>query len=132
MNDAAFSYSGYEIPIDLMNLTGGGPDTFGAISDQHIEHLRKHVGLYANQRIVEIGCGIGRDAIPLTRILGTEGHYIGIDVTKPSIEGAQQIYPAGFRTLSSVISTLSIPFTIHQAKCPLVITRSLSEIGLWI
>jgi ubiquinone/menaquinone biosynthesis C-methylase UbiE len=86
MNDAVFSYSGYEIPIDLMNLTGGGPDTFGAISDQHIQHLRKHVGLYANQRIVEIGCGIGRDAIPLTRILGTAGHYIGVDVTMPSIE----------------------------------------------
>lgn len=86
MDGATFSFEGYEIPVDLANLTGGGPDTFGTISDRHIEHLRKHAGLWANQRIVEIGCGIGRDAIPLTKILDVSGHYIGIDVTKASIE----------------------------------------------
>ena len=86
MTDGLFYHAGYQIPIGLMELTGGGPDSFEAISNLHIAHLEKHVGLSPDHTIVEIGCGIGRDAIPLTSILGKSGRYIGLDVTKPSID----------------------------------------------
>ena len=90
MSSTTFDYEGYAIPIDLANLTGGGPESFGAISEGHMAHLRKHVGLWQGQQIVEIGCGIGRDAIPLAKIIGPTGRYIGADITKPSIEWCQQ------------------------------------------
>jgi SAM-dependent methyltransferase len=81
-----FPYAGYEIPTDLIRLTGAGPETFGAIADHHIADLRATVGLEPDHSILEIGCGIGRDAIPLTGILSAAGSYLGVDIIKPSID----------------------------------------------
>lgn len=80
-----FQYRGYDIPVDLMRLTGGGPETFDAISQWHFGLLKKHIGIAPHHNVLEIGCGIGRDAIPLSEYL-TEGQYIGIDITRRSIE----------------------------------------------
>lgn len=81
-----FHYRGYSIPINLVNLTGGGPETFDTISGQHMAKLREFIGLRDDLKIIEIGCGIGRDAIPLTEILSRRGSYIGIDIIKDSID----------------------------------------------
>lgn len=85
---ATFHYDGFDIPIDLMLKTGGGPDTFAAISNGHMVNLRRFVGLSPDLAVLEIGCGIGRDAIPLTAILDPAqgGRYVGIDIIKPSID----------------------------------------------
>lgn len=77
---------GYDIPTRLMNLTGGGPDSFDAISLGHIRALQEHAPIEPNHSLLEIGCGIGRDAIPLTKILGPRGSYLGIDIIKDSID----------------------------------------------
>ena len=82
---ATFEFQGFEIPVDLMRLTGGGPETFEVISRGHIDNLQRHVGLSPDFSILEIGCGIGRDAIPLTRILSAQGRYVGVDIIGPSI-----------------------------------------------
>ena len=79
-------FHGFEIPVDLMLKTGGGPDTFDVISDQHIRNLSSQHPLVAGLRVLEIGCGIGRDAIPLIELLGPEGSYVGTDVIRESIE----------------------------------------------
>jgi SAM-dependent methyltransferase len=80
-----YHYEGYDIPLDLMHLTGGGPDTFDAISTAHIQNIDTFVGLKHDYSILEIGCGIGRDAIPLTKRLSPQGNYFGIDIIGPSI-----------------------------------------------
>ena len=83
-----YKFMGYDIPIDLMMMTGGGPASFSEISAGHISNLKKHVGLEPHFTIIELGCGIGRDAIPLTDILSADkgGKYIGIDIIRPSID----------------------------------------------
>ena len=81
-----FNTQGYNIPVPLMLMTGGGPDTFEAISEAHIQNLQKHIGINPDASIVEIGCGIGRDAIPLSKLLSSNGRYLGIDIIKPSID----------------------------------------------
>ena len=84
-----FLFRGHDIPVDLLRLTGGGPESFAVISDKHIELLKTAVGLEPNHTVMEIGCGIGRDAIPLTDILGPTGRYIGIDIIGRSIDWCQ-------------------------------------------
>jgi SAM-dependent methyltransferase len=84
-----FSYKGLELPVELVEKTGGGPGTFDEISRWHIAQVNERIGYRADSVVVEIGCGIGRDAIPLTEIL-TQGRYIGIDIIRPSIEWCQQ------------------------------------------
>lgn len=88
MNTAAthFSFEGYEIPIDLMYLTGGGPDTFKQISESHMELIHKYIGLEDHWNFLELGCGIGRDAIPLTKLLRPEAKYFGLDIISRSIQ----------------------------------------------
>jgi SAM-dependent methyltransferase len=80
-----FHFRGYDIPVHLLNKTGGGTETFEKISDWHLVQLKKYVGVKETDNVVEIGCGIGRDAIPLTEIL-KGGTYIGTDTIAPSIE----------------------------------------------
>jgi SAM-dependent methyltransferase len=81
-----FSFEGYNIPVDLINLTGAGPETFGPIAAGHIQHLQQSIGLDPDHFILEIGCGVGRDAIQLTKILSPRGRYIGVDIIKRSID----------------------------------------------
>lgn len=81
-----YRFRGYDIPVDLIKITGGGPDTFEVISDAHINNLKTHLGAKSGQTIVEIGCGIGRDAIPLVDVTGPNGKYAGVDIIAPSID----------------------------------------------
>jgi SAM-dependent methyltransferase len=81
-----FNYNGFDIPVDLLNMTGGGTDTFEQISKGHVNWLNEHVGINSSDNVLEIGCGIGRDAIPLTQILQNNGTYLGIDIIGRSIE----------------------------------------------
>ena len=85
-----FNCRGYDIPVHLMKLTGGGIDTFERIAIEHIKILSELVGLSSEQVILEIGCGIGRDAIPLTELISKRGSYIGIDIYKKSIDWCNQ------------------------------------------
>ncbi|TDN67206.1 methyltransferase family protein [Paraburkholderia sp. BL10I2N1] len=82
-------FMGYQIPIDLMLLTGGGPESFDIISASHTANLQRWIGLEPDHTLLEVGCGIGRDAIPLTQIL-RNGRYIGIDIIGKSIEWCQK------------------------------------------
>ena len=81
-------HHGYQIPRNLAWRTGR-LDRFREVSDEHIAHLRRFAGLDEARNVVEIGCGVGRDAIPLTRILPADGSYLGIDIIRPSIQWAK-------------------------------------------
>jgi SAM-dependent methyltransferase len=85
-----FEYRGYSIPVDLVNLTGGGTDTWDAISKGHMVEYERYCPIAPDAAVLEIGCGVGRDAIQLTTHLSPKGSYIGIDIIRPSIEWCQQ------------------------------------------
>jgi SAM-dependent methyltransferase len=87
---AIFKYKGYELPVGLVNLTGGGVDTWDIISRGHMEEYARYCPIEPHHTVLEPGCGVGRDAISLTKVLGKNGRYIGIDIIKPSIEWCQQ------------------------------------------
>ena len=81
-----FRFHEFDIPVPLLNMTGGGTDTFDIMSRAHIDNLRRHIRIDPDNSFMEIGCGIGRDAIPLYKILSSKGKYIGLDIIKPSID----------------------------------------------
>ncbi len=81
-----FHFRGFDIPVRLMLLTGGGPDTFEAISDVHMRNLDREHSLRPGLRILELGCGVGRDAIPLAERIGPCGSYVGIDIIRESAD----------------------------------------------
>jgi SAM-dependent methyltransferase len=85
-----FAFEGFDIPFDLAILTGGGAETWDGISAAHLAAYARYCPLRAGHDVLEVGCGVGRDAIPLTRLLGDGSSYIGIDVSEPSIAWCQR------------------------------------------
>ena len=89
-----FPTRGYFIPERLVRLTGGGPETWESIIQLHQDEYARYCPIRPDHHVLEIGCGVGRDAIPLTEILSSEGRYLGIDIIEPSIGWcAQNITP---------------------------------------
>jgi len=49
----------------------------------------EHGGLQPNHKILDIGCGVGRIAINLTKYLSNKGEYWGFDIRKEDVVWAQ-------------------------------------------
>jgi len=62
-----------------------GSGDFLAQGKHHLELLKTYGGLNENHTVLDIGCGIGRAAVPLTQYLSKEGKYEGFDVVKKGI-----------------------------------------------
>ena len=89
--------------FDLLSLFGSAknellpPSRWLFDGSQSVEEFRRDgeeffgyfvdiAGLQPSHRIIEIGSGIGRMAIPLTRYMEEEGSYDGFDVVKLGVE----------------------------------------------
>jgi SAM-dependent methyltransferase len=60
-----------------------GHGDFKKIGEEFLVYF-KQFGLRPEHSVLDIGCGIGRMAIPLTRFL--TGHYEGFDIVRSEIE----------------------------------------------
>jgi SAM-dependent methyltransferase len=65
-------------PNRLVALVGGGD--FAKIGNDMVQSFIKFQGLQPWHRVLDIGSGIGRVAVPLTRFLNERGSYEGMDV----------------------------------------------------
>jgi len=80
-----------EIPVPPPELVGqvGGGD-FHAIGGEFFRYFTELSGLQPHEQVLDVGCGCGRMAVPLTKYLSTEGSYQGFDVQSPAIEWCQK------------------------------------------
>lgn len=84
-----FVYHGYEVPERLAVLTGGGGETFDAVATEQLAILQRLIPIEPEHQLLEIGCGIGKLAIPLANMLSPNGRYCGVDVIRDSIGWCQ-------------------------------------------
>ena len=70
-----------------MNFVGDGD--FEQIGQQFKDYFIELGNLQPNDRVLDVGCGIGRMAIPLTSYLSKKGEYWGFDIVKMGIEWCQ-------------------------------------------
>jgi SAM-dependent methyltransferase len=110
---STFHHEGFDIPVHLAELTGGGPETWRDISIHHMDEYARYSPISSDQSVLEIGCGVGRDAIMLAQVLGSEGSYVGIDIIAPSIEWCQNNIAARYPNFRFV--HLDIKSQIHNA-----------------
>lgn len=113
-------------PPDLSEI---GDGDFAAIGLEFLRYFVKIGGLQPAARVLDIGCGLGRIAIPLTQYLGGTASYFGFDVSQPAIQWCQKTitsrYPQfrfahldWYQPLYNPGGTLRIP-----KKAPLPIPR---------
>jgi SAM-dependent methyltransferase len=75
------SLEGY--PPKRLNFVGSSE--FKKVGDEFVKYFKKLGDLQSNDVVLDIGCGIGRIAIPLTKYL-TDGELYGFDIDKRGIE----------------------------------------------
>src|SRR6058998_2088843 len=73
-----------ELPPLRMRFVGMGD--FRAIGEEMLNLLVHYGGLRRTDRVLDIGSGIGRVAIPLTRYLEPSATYDGFDIVKSGVD----------------------------------------------
>ena len=73
------------LPAPPPELTFCGDGDFRAIGAEFLGHFVRLADLRPQHRVLDIGCGIGRMAVPLTQYLFDPGSYMGIDIVADGI-----------------------------------------------
>jgi SAM-dependent methyltransferase len=55
------------------------------IGEAYLRHFRELAGLQPTEAVLDVGCGIGRMALPLTRYLRPPGRYDGFDIVRANV-----------------------------------------------
>lgn len=71
-------------PQELSSYVGGGD--FVAVGNALLGQLQVLCNLKPDGSVLDVGCGIGRMAVPLTKYLDNEGRYEGFDTVKLGID----------------------------------------------
>lgn len=84
------------VPPRRMQFVGEGD--FAATGDEFLGHFTAIAGLQPGDRVLDVGCGIGRMARPLAAFLDPArgGAYAGFDVNPAGIAWCEARYPAHF------------------------------------
>jgi len=77
-------------PRHLLYNPSGGKTHFRRSGQQLFNNVRRQLNLKTNASVLDVGCGPGRLAIPLTRYLTSSGRYAGLDVTEAPIRWCQK------------------------------------------
>lgn len=74
-------------PRGIANVGGGD---FREIGERHLRYFVSLADLKRSERILDVGCGIGRMAVPLTDYLEEAGSYEGFDIVREEIQWCRQ------------------------------------------
>jgi SAM-dependent methyltransferase len=112
-------------PRRLSSYVGHGD--FRGTGEEFLELFRTLADLRADDRVLDIGCGIGRMARVLVPVLAPPGSYDGFDIAAPGIRWCQSHYrgtPVPFRfrhaDLHNTVYNPGGPQTAAQYRFPYV------------
>ncbi|MCO6491516.1 MAG: class I SAM-dependent methyltransferase [Phaeodactylibacter sp.] len=94
----------YYLPVDLYEGLSGrrgpmapprgliytGSGDFRAQGEKMRQYLIELAGLQPHHRVLDVGCGIGRIAVPLTAYLDERGSYEGFDVVEAGVRWCEK------------------------------------------
>jgi SAM-dependent methyltransferase len=81
-------------------IDGIGPGDFWQVGNEIVGLTMATARLHPDDHILDVGCGLGRVALPLSRFLDERGRYDGFDTSLEYIEWCQRalhLDPARFR-----------------------------------
>lgn len=77
-------YHGLPLPPRGKIFTGAG--NFIETAERLTKYLRLSSNLHAHSRVVDIGCGLGRMAYPISQIISPPGSYFGFDPMPDAVD----------------------------------------------
>jgi ubiquinone/menaquinone biosynthesis C-methylase UbiE len=77
-----------------------GPGSFADIGREWVRCLVEQCELESGSHVLDVGCGAGRVAVPLTAYLSRAGRYEGLDVSPWAIDWCKQEISTRYPTFS--------------------------------
>ncbi len=74
----------------MASYVGANTEHFRLVGEYTVGRMRELAGLRPSERVLDIGCGIGRIAVALTQYLDHRGSYVGFDIVEHGIEWCRQ------------------------------------------
>jgi len=121
----------YYIPVDIIDRLRGrnsmipprsmifiGSGDYEKIGKEFLNYFIELANLQPNSRVLDVGCGIGRMAIPLTTYLSTEGEYWGFDIVKKGIQWCQKHITSKFNNFIFLHSDIYNKYYNRKGKIP--------------
>ena len=101
-------------PRQLRGFVGDGD--FTATGEEHLRYFIEYGKLRPEHTVLDVGCGIGRMALPLTRYLSSEGAYYGFDPTAAGVEWCTKNISNQFLNFHFSVADLHNEFYNPQGK----------------
>lgn len=96
---------------------GGGAEQFKIVGSQKVEQFKAYCDLKPDEKVLEVGSGIGRIAIPLTQYLKT-GTYDGFDIVRHGIEWCQRQITPRYPNFNFFVADVHNQFYHPEGKHP--------------
>ena len=75
-------------PPRWLHFVGGGD--FDMVGSRFLGHFRELAGLQWDEDVLDVGCGVGRMALPLAGYLDRSGSYCGFDIVRAGVRWCQR------------------------------------------
>jgi len=92
------------IPPESLVFIGGWD--FIKLGEKYLQYFIKFGNLKPNHKVLDVGCGIGRMAIPLTKYLDPNGSYEGFDIVPHGIKWCKKKITSKFPNFSFQIADI--------------------------
>lgn len=80
----------HQIPLPPRGKIFTGAGDFIKTAERLTSYLIQQAGLSEHSRVLDIGCGLGRLAYPLSQLIKAEGYYLGFDPMPEAIDWCSQ------------------------------------------
>jgi SAM-dependent methyltransferase len=104
------SYQSWRNPqrdlVPPQNLIFVGYGDFIKIGEEFAGYFIEMGMLKPNEKVLDVGCGIGRMALPLTKYMNRRGEYWGFDIVKEGIDWCTERYTPRFPNFHFLFSNV--------------------------
>jgi SAM-dependent methyltransferase len=90
----------------IRTIGGGEVESFEAVGRSFLPLFRDLGKLKPSDAVLDVGCGVGRMAIPLTTYLEAHARYEGFDITKEEIDWCRKHITTRFPNFNFQLSNL--------------------------
>lgn len=101
-------------PHRLRGFVGDGD--FTSTGEEHLRYFVEYGKLGPDQTVLDVGCGVGRMALPLTRFLSAQSEYHGFDPTAEGVEWCTEHITSHFPNFHFEVADLHNEFYNPKGK----------------
>ena len=93
-----------------------GDSDFVATGEEHLRYFIEYGKLRPDHKVLDVGCGIGRMALPLTHYLSAPGAYYGFDPTAAGVQWCREHISSRFPNFHFEVADLHNEFYNPRGK----------------